>query len=150
MKKAIALFLLLMLFISSTAFMIKTNINSDEDEYIYVVLYPGGNSNNSENYYISDLIRYEGGGACDKYTTSHYFYAEAGAEFKNSVEKYNNININDWRIEYSGKTKMSYPSGYFKGYSSKAEAMEERDSHIERIESDGFKVYKTYFTYSCE
>ena len=138
-----------------TSFGVKNEVqNTEDDEYIFVIAYPGANSNTSNTNYISGIIHYAGYDACPDYNYSTAFFGEAGQEFMNTVERNHNVDISQWRIEYYDKygNGSSYPSGYFKGYSSKGQAEATKKKKVQEIEnrsSGPNKAYETWFTYSC-
>jgi hypothetical protein len=153
MKKAVMLTAVVATLILSSAFIQKDTKSKanygDSEEYIYLIAY-SGTQNNSKNSYISGIIHYQGYDACSKnYITKHDFFAKAGGKFMKDVEEYNNLNINEWKIQYNGETKVSHPSGYFSGYGSKSEAQKDKDNYIDNTRDDA-KVFETYFTFSCE
>ena len=124
---------------------------SEESQFIYLIAYPG-NQNNSRNYYISGIIEYQGYDVCgSNYAASNYFFGEAGNKFSDNLEKYNNISMSDWKIEYRmGNGNESFPRGQSKGFSSRSEAQNAKDDFINEHRSSEVKVFETYFTYKCK
>lgn len=154
-KKTVLVAVMALTLVMSSAFITKKqNVKtSDDSQYIYLIAY-AGNQNNSNNIYISNIIEYQGYDVCgSNYVTTHSFFGEAGEKFMANVEKYNNLDINDWKIQYQmGNGNVSYPSGYSKGFSSRAEAVKAKERYVSEVKSrgNGAKVFETYFTYKCE
>jgi|GEM_PF-3426798 hypothetical protein len=154
-KKTVILGAMALMLLMASAFVTKetTVKTGDDPEYIYLIAY-AGNQNNSNNIYISNIIEYQGYDVCgSNYVTTHDFFGKAGEKFMANVEKYNNLDINDWKIQYQmGNGYVSYPYGYYKGFLSRAEAVKAKEKYVSEVRSrgNGAKIFETYFTYKCE
>lgn len=154
-KKTVILGAMALMFLMASAFVTKeTTIKTGDDpQYIYLIAY-AGNQNNSNNIYISNIIEYQGYDVCgSNYVTTHSFFGEAGEKFMDNIDKYNTLDISQWKIQYQmGNGNVSYPNGYSKGFSSRAEASRAKEKYVNEVRSrgNGAKVFETYFTYKCE
>ncbi len=150
MKKAIALLSVLLMLTPSTGFSAEDGAPPANDEqFIFIVAYPG-NLSNSTTSYVSGIIEYNGYDACSKDSynsvSSEQLFSEAGRKFLSYLESEYGLNKSDWQIQFKDQSAFSnYPSGYFKGYETKAKAQYELDSYLRNND----RIKRTSFTYKC-
>ncbi len=150
MKKAIALVSVFLMLTPSTGFSAEVGSTPANDEqFIFIVAYPG-NQNNSTTSYVSDIIEYNGYDACSKDSynsvSSEQLFSEAGRKFLSYLESEYGLNKNEWKTQYKDQMAFSdYPSGYFKGYETKAKAQYELDLYLRNND----RIKRTSFTYKC-